>query len=86
MSLPDHIVAALATLDPAARVVVELVWHLHETQMGELRRLSEQLAERDAQIAALKAQNETFKKMIFGRRSEKQGATHEGPKGVRGRA
>jgi len=78
MPLPDHISTALAALDPAARVVVEMVWHLHETQMGEFRRLSEQLAERDAQVAerdaqnaALKAQNETFKKMIFGRRSEK---------------
>jgi hypothetical protein len=71
MPMPDHIEAAVAALDPAAQAVVRMVWHLHEEQMVELRAFREEAAKRDAETAALKAQVETYKKMLFGRRTEK---------------
>lgn len=71
MPLPESIAAQVALLDPAAQVVIGLVWQVHEEQMAELRALSERLAERDAQLEVLRAQNEKFRQMIFGRRSEK---------------
>lgn len=64
MPMPDHIAKLVATLDPAAQAVVELLWHFHEEQMGELRLLREQ-------SARLQGQNEKFRKMLFGRSSEK---------------
>lgn len=71
MPTSEHIQALLATLEPAARVVVEMMWHFHEQQMAELRALREQLAARDAELAELRAQNDKLRAMVFGRRSEK---------------
>lgn len=71
MPTPEHIQALLATLDPAARVVVEMMWRFHEQQMAELCALREQLAVRDAELAELRAQNDKLRAMVFGRRSEK---------------
>ena len=78
MTLPDHIEAQVATLDASAQAFVRMLWHFHEEQLGALRSLQEQLAERDAKLAerdaklaALQAQNDKFRQMIFGRRSEK---------------
>ena len=76
--MPEHIAAQVDKLDPAAQAVIQLLWHFHEEQMAQFSALREQLAERDAKLAerdakleALQAQNEKFRKMIFGRRSEK---------------
>ena len=78
MPMPDPIEAAVAALDPAAQAVVRMVWHLHEELEVELRTLRDEVArrdqeaaKRDAETAALKAQVETYKKMLFGRRTEK---------------
>ena len=57
MPLPDHIAAQVAKLDAAAQTIVELVWHMHEEQMAEL--------------ASLRAQNDKYRQMLFGSRSEK---------------
>lgn len=64
MPLPEHIAAQVERLDPAAQAVIAVVWHAHEEQLGELQALREQLKERDAQL-------ETYRKMLFGKRSEK---------------
>jgi len=69
--MPEHIAAQVAKLDPAAQAVIQMLWHFHEEQMAEFRALREQLTERDAKLTALQAQNDKFRKMIFGRRSEK---------------
>lgn len=69
--MPEHIAAQVDKLDPGAQAVIALLWHFHEEQMAEFRALREQLAERDAKLESLQAQNEKFRKMIFGRRSEK---------------
>jgi len=85
MTMPEHIAAQVEKLDPAAQAVIQMLWHFHEEQMAEFRALREQLeerdakleerdaklAERDAKLAELQAQNDKFRKMIFGRRSEK---------------
>ncbi len=78
MTMPDHIEAQVAALEPGAQAVVRMLWHFHEEQMSEFRALREQLAERDAKLAerdaelgALKAQNDKFCKMLFSPRSEK---------------
>jgi len=71
MTMPEHIAAQVDKLDPAAQAVIALLWHFHEEQMAEFRALREQLAERDAKLEALESQNAKFRKMIFGRRSEK---------------
>jgi transposase len=71
MAMPEHIAAKVQALDPAAQAVIQLLWHFHEEQMSEFRALREQLAERNAKLTALQAQNDKFRKMIFGRRSEK---------------
>ena len=71
MALPDHIAAQLDALDPAGRAVVMLVWHIQEQQSEDLRRLREELAQRDARLAELQAQNEKLKHLLFGARSEK---------------
>ena len=83
--MPDHIEAQVSALDPAAQVVIRMLWHFHEEQMAEFSALRTQsddldaklaerdakLAERDAKLAELELQNEKFRKMLFGRRSEK---------------
>ena len=76
--MPEHIAAQVDKLDPAAQAVIQMLWHFHEEQMAEFAALREQLAERgaklserDAKLEALQAQNNKFRKMIFGRRSEK---------------
>lgn len=76
--MPEHIEVQVATLDPGAQAVARMLWHFHEEQMTAFRSLQEQLAERDAKLAerdaklaALQTQNEKFRQMIFGRRSEK---------------
>ena len=85
MTLPEHIAEQMEALDPAARAVINMLWHFHEEQMAEFRALREQLAERDAKLAErdaklaerdaklakLQAHNDKFRKMIFGPRSEK---------------
>jgi transposase len=71
MTMPEHIAQKVAALDPAAQVVIEMLWHFHEEQMAEFQALREQAAERDEENAALKAQNEKFRKMLFAPRSEK---------------
>jgi transposase len=78
MTMPDHIEAQVKALDPGAQVVVRMLWLFHEEQMAEFQALREQLAERDAKLAerdaalvALKAQNDKFRKMLFAPRSEK---------------
>ncbi len=69
--MPEHIQAEVESLDPAARTVIRLLWHFHEEQMEQFRALQKQSIERDARIDALTAQNEKFRQMLFGRRSEK---------------
>ncbi|HSN83373.1 MAG TPA: IS66 family transposase, partial [Polyangiales bacterium] len=71
MTMPEHIEQLVAALSAEAQAVVQLLWHFHEEQMIQFRELREQAAERDAKLAALQAQNDKFKKMIFGPRSEK---------------
>lgn len=78
MTMPEHIEAEMAALDPAAQLVIRMLWNFHEEQMAEFQALREQsaerdakLAERDAKLAALEAQNEKFRKMLFSPRSEK---------------
>ena len=71
MAMPEHIAEQVGALDAGAQAVIQMLWHFHEEQMTEFRALREQLAERDAKLEALQAQNEKFRKMIFGRRSEK---------------
>lgn len=58
MVLPDHIASVLIPLQPDARTAV-VDW------------TAQLVADRDAQIASLKAQNEKFRSMLFDRRSEK---------------
>jgi len=70
-SMPEPIEAQVAALDPAAQAVVRMLWCFHEEQMAEFRALREQLEKRDAELAALKAQNDKFRKMLFAPRSEK---------------
>lgn len=69
--MPEHIQAEVEALDPAAQTVVRLLWHFHEEQMEQFRSLQKQLADRDAQNEALRVQNDKFRQMLFGRRSEK---------------
>ncbi len=76
--MPEHIEAQVNKLDSGAQAVIRMVWHFHEEQMAEFQALREQsaardakLAARDAKLAALEAQNEKFRKMLFGPRSEK---------------
>lgn len=69
--MPEHIEEQVAALDPGAQAVIRMLWHFHEEQMAEFRALRGQLAERDAELAALKAQNDKFRKMLFAPRSEK---------------
>ncbi len=69
--MPDHIEAQVKALDPGAQVVVRMLWLFHEEQMAEFQALREQLAERDAKLAELQAQNDKFRKMLFAPRSEK---------------
>jgi transposase len=57
MAMPEHIAAQVAQLDPASRAVVQIIWHMYE-----------QLLER---LASLEAQNEKYRQMLFGARSEK---------------
>ena len=71
MAMPEHIQAEVEALEPAAQTVVRLLWHFHEEQMEQFRSLQKQLADRDAQNEALRVQNEKFRQMLFGRRSEK---------------
>jgi transposase len=71
MAMPDHIAAQLTDLDPAARAVVGLVWHMHEEQMTELQALRAQLRDRDAKLEAQQTQLDTYRRMLFGTRSEK---------------
>ncbi len=78
MELPDDIAALLPALDPTAQAVVQLVWRVHEQQLSqmelltsELSRLRNEATVRDEQLAVLTAQNDKFRQMIFGRRSEK---------------
>jgi transposase len=71
MGLPEHIAAQMDALDPSGRAVVMLVWHIHEQQSEELKRLREEGARRDARLAELQAQNDKLKHMLFGTRSEK---------------
>jgi len=71
MTIPEHIAKQMAALDPAAQVVIRMLWHFHEEQMAEFQALREQSAERDAKLAVLEAQNEKFRKMLFSPRSEK---------------
>jgi len=69
--MPEHIAEQVAALEPGAQAVIQMLWHFHEEQMAEFRALREQLAQRDAELAALRSQNEKFRKMIFGPRTEK---------------
>jgi len=71
MTMPEHIAKAVATLEPGAQVVTRMLWHFHQEQMAEFRELRQQLEERDTKLAALQAQNDKFRQMLFGRRSEK---------------
>jgi transposase len=78
MEMPAHIEAEMLKLDPSAQVVIRMVWYFHQEQMGEFRSLKAQvierdakLAERDAKLLDLQTQNDKFRKMLFGRRSEK---------------
>jgi transposase len=57
MTMPDHIATQVAMLDAPTQTLFALVWHMHEQQMAELE--------------ALKAQNEMYRQMLFGVRSEK---------------
>lgn len=69
--MPEAIAAQVAVLEPSAQAVVQLLWHFHQEQLAALGALQAQLAERDAKLTALQAQNEKFRQLIFGRRSEK---------------
>jgi transposase len=69
--MPEHIATQVAALDPAAQTVVHMLWFFHEQQMEELRALRGELAERDAKLEELQAQNDTFRRMLFGPSSEK---------------
>jgi transposase len=76
--MPDHIAREVANLEPAAQTVVRMLWYFHEEQMGELRALREQLAERDAKLAErdakleeLQARYDKLRGTVFGRSSEK---------------
>lgn len=69
--MPEAIAAQLAVLEPSAQGLVQLLWHFHQEQLAALGALQAQLAERDAKLTALQAQNEKFRQLIFGRRSEK---------------
>lgn len=71
MAMPEHIAAQVKALEAGAQAVIQMLWHFHEEQMAEFRALREQLAERDAKLTMLQSQNDKFRKMIFGRRSEK---------------
>jgi transposase len=71
MTMPGHIAKAVAALEPAAQAVTRMLWHFHQEQMAEFRGLRQQLEERDTKLVALQAQNEKFRQMLFGRRSEK---------------
>jgi transposase len=71
MVMPEHIEAQVLALDPGAQAVIRLLWHFHEEQMAEFRALREQSEQRDAELAALKVQNDKFRKMLFAPRSEK---------------
>ena len=71
MTLPDHLEVEVARLDANSQAVIRLVWHFHEAQMAAFSELQKQLAERDAELAKLKAQNDKFRKMLFAPRSEK---------------
>jgi hypothetical protein len=71
MGPPEHIAALMDALDPSGRAVVLLVWHIHEQQSEELKRLREEDARRDARLAELQAQNDKLKHMLFGAHSEK---------------
>ena len=69
--MPAHIEGQVAALDPSAQAVVQMLWQFHEAQMATLKGLSVALAERDEKLAELVGQNEKFRTMLFGRRSEK---------------
>jgi transposase len=69
--MPEHIAQEVTQLDPTAQAVVRLLWHFHEEQMGELRKLREQLAARDADLAARQAHIDKLEKIVFGPRTEK---------------
>lgn len=76
--MPTHIETEMLKLDPGAQVVIRMLLHFHQEQMAKFCSLKEQvverdakLAERDAKLLDLQTQNDKFRKMLFGRRSEK---------------
>ena len=62
--MPEHIAAKVEQLDDSARVVVELVWHMHEELLAQLAALR-------AENEELRATNAVLQRMLFGKRSEK---------------
>jgi hypothetical protein len=57
MPLPDHIASQVAKLDSSTQMLFEVLWHTHEEQMADLH--------------PLRAQNEKYRQVLIGARSEK---------------